>query len=600
VRERPFGAWRAGAAIAAHRARRYLPSGLAWAAGHAMPLFTGLLLKAIFDRVSGDQPAYATGLGLLAVLVAVEAGRGGAIWVGIAVWPAWWQSIGAWIRSGLLESVLCDPGPPVTRLPSTPGEAVGRLRDDVEDLIRFVDIWVDIAGAAVFTAAALVVMARISVPLTAVALLPLAGVLIGTRALSRTIRRSHERMRERGSSVTGLIADLFAGVLALKTAGAEARALARLEAGNAARRHAAVRAQLAVNLMQSFSGASAQVTTGLLLLLAAGAMRQGGFSVGDLALFTSYAATLTNLPRWLGRTLGAHREAGVALGRLARFDADRRPEAVVARRRPVPTGPAPAPGERLRRLEVRGLTARHPGSGAGVFDVDLTVEAGALTVVTGVVGSGKTTLIRALLGLLPAESGSIRWNGAPVADPGAFLVPPRVAYAGQVARLFSATLAENVALGWPAGEADVLAALRAAQLAEDLAEMPAGLATVIGSRGSRLSGGQLQRAAVARALVRVPDLLVLDDVSSALDQATEERLWRALAASGLTCLVASHRPAALERAGRVVVLDRGRVVSDQSLPVASLQAATAVSPSAGSGSRASSTEREVGPANERA
>jgi ABC-type bacteriocin/lantibiotic exporter with double-glycine peptidase domain len=105
---------------------------------------------------------------------------------------------------------------------------------------------------------------------------------------------------------------------------------------------------------------------------------------------------------------------------------------------------------------------------------------------------------------------------------------------------------------------------------------------------------------VARALVRAPDLLVLDDVSSALDQATEERLWLALAASGLTCLVASHRPAALERAGRIVVLDRGRVVSDQSLPVASLQAATAASPSAGSGSRASSTEREVGPANERA
>lgn len=595
---RPLGAWRAGVALVAFRARRYLPGGVPWALVQILPLFTGLLLKAVFDRVSGDQPAYESGLGLLAVLVAVETARGGMLWTGIAVWPGWWLRVAAWIRSNVLESLLCDPGPPVTRLPATPGEAIGRLRDDVDDLIRFVDIWVDIAGAVVFAAAALAVMARISLPLTLVTIVPLAAVLASSRALTVMVRRSHERMREQGSSVTGMIADLFAGVLALKTAGAEGRALARFEAGNASRRRAAVRAQLAVSLLQTVSGAGAQLTTGLVLLLAAGAMRQGTFTVGDLALFTSYVVALSNVPRWLGRVLAGHREADVALRRLGQLQPDRRPEGVLARR-PAARVASPEPREPLRRLDVRGLTARHPGSGAGVFDVDLTIEAGTLTVITGVVGSGKTTLLRALLGLLPAEAGSIRWNGAPVPDPGAFLVPPRVAYAGQVARLLSATLAENVALGWPAAERDVLAALRAAQLAGDLAEMPAGLDTVIGSRGSRLSGGQLQRAAVARALVRTPDLVVLDDVSSALDQATEERLWRALAGSGLTCLVASHRPAALARADQVVVLEGGRVAARQSLPLASRQTATAVSPSAGSGSRASSTEREVGPPNER-
>jgi ATP-binding cassette subfamily B protein len=422
-------------------------------------------------------------------------------------------------------------------------------------------------------------------------------VLLATRGLLRMIRSAHRRMRERGSSVTGLIADLFGGVLALQTAGAEGRALARFQAANASRRHAAVRAQLAVNLMQTVSGASAQVTTGLVLILAAGAMRQGSFTVGDLALFTAYAGTLTNLPRWLGGMMTNHREADVALGRLARLHRDRRTEHVVARR-PEPAPPEPAPD--LRRLEVRGLTARHPGTEAGVFDVDLTVEAGTLTVVTGPVGSGKTTLLRALLGLLPVEAGDVRWNGVPVADPGAFLVPPRVAYAGQVARLFSAPLRENLALGWPAGEDDLWAALGTAQLTDDVGGMPSGLATVVGARGSRLSGGQLQRAAVARAVVRRPDLLVLDDVSSALDHSTEERLWAALAEGGLACLVASHRPAALARADRIIVLDAGRVAAVQSLPLASRHAATAVSPSAGSGSYASSTEREVGPANERA
>jgi ATP-binding cassette subfamily B protein len=364
-------------------------------------------------------------------------------------------------------------------------------------------------------------------------------------------------MREQGSSVTDLIADLFGGILTLKTAGAEERAVERFRARNASRREAAVRAQLAHNLMSSISGTAAQVTTGLVLLLAAGAMRQGGFTVGDLALFTTYASALTALPRWLGYTLARQREAGVALDRLARLNPDRRPQQVLW---PGPfAGAGEDAGEPLRSLEVRGLTARHPGSGAGIVDVDLSVRPGSLTVVTGPVGSGKSTLVRALLGMIPAEAGTVRWNGSPVADPGSFLVPPRVAYAGQVARLFSASLEENLRLGWPAGEEELWAALRLAQLDEDVAAMPLGLATVVGPRGSRLSGGQLQRAAIARALVRNPRLLVLDDVSSALDQRTEERLWRALAEAGVTCLAASHRPAALDHADHVVVLERGRV-----------------------------------------
>jgi ATP-binding cassette subfamily B protein len=553
-----FGAWNAGVAIARFRLPRYLLGGSLWALNHSLPLVIGLLLKAVFDRVSGPRPAYAMGLALLAVLAAAELSRGTVFWSALAVWPGWWQPVGAWVRGNLLESVLRAPGPLAGRLPASAGEAVARFRDDVEDLIWFVDGWVDVAGGVVFTVTSLFVMLRISSTVTVVAVVPLVGVMAATRGFSRLVRRAHGRMRDQGSSVTDLIADLFGGILTLKTAGAEERAVERFRARNASRREAAVRAQLAHNLMSSVSGAAAQVTTGLVLLLAAGAMREGGFTVGDLALFTTYASALTALPRWLGFTLARQREAGVALHRLARLHPDRRLERVMW---PGPFADVPdgAADEPLRSLEVRGLTARHPGSGAGVVDVDLDVRPGCLTVVTGPVGSGKSTLVRALLGMIPVEAGTIRWNGSPVADPGSFLVPPRVSYAGQVARLFSATLEENLRLGWPAGEEELWAALRLAQLDEDVAAMPLGLATVVGPRGSRLSGGQLQRAAIARALVRGPQLLVMDDVSSALDQRTEERLWRALAEAGVTCLAASHRPAALDHADHVVVLERGRV-----------------------------------------
>jgi ATP-binding cassette subfamily B protein len=571
-RARDLGTWGAGVRIAAFHLRRYVPGGFLWSLEHTLPLFTGLILKAVFDRVSGDRPAYGTALSLVALLVAAELGRAMVFWSAMAYWPAWWRAVATWLRANVLESVLCAPGPPSTRLPGSPGEAIGRFRDDVEDLVWFVDVWVDLVGGAVLAAVAVAVMISISPIVTVVVVVPVVGVLAGTRALGHLLRRSHLLLREHGSSVTDLIADLFGGVLALKAAGAEERALARLRARNASRRHAAVRAQLAHDLMGSVGGLGAQIGTGLVLLVAAGALRDGSFTVGDLALFTSYAASLTGLSRWLGRLLAYQREAGVALQRLARLQPDRRPEQVVTPR-PVwltsspPPAPVPVvdPGDRLRSLEVRGLSARYAASGRGVMDVELEVRPGSLVVVTGAVGSGKSTLVRALLGLLPIEAGTVLWNGVPVEDPGTFLVPPRAAYAGQVTRLFSETLEENLGLGWPAGPEQLWSALGVAQLDREVAEMHLGLATVVGPRGSRLSGGQAQRAAIARAVLRDPDLLVLDDVSSALDLRTEERLWETLRARRTTCLATGHRGAVLERADHIVVLEAGRVVAAGSL-----------------------------------
>jgi ATP-binding cassette subfamily B protein len=227
-------------------------------------------------------------------------------------------------------------------------------------------------------------------------------------------------------------------------------------------------------------------------------------------------------------------------------------------RRDAQTAPPPEP---LRTLAVRGLTCLHPASERGVCAIDLSLSRGDFVVITGRVGAGKTTLLRALLGLVPSD-GEIVWNGAIVADPASFMVPPRCAYTAQAPRLFSETIGDNVRMGENASAEALADAVRLAVFEQDLAGFEAGLDTLVGTRGVTLSGGQLQRAAAARMFVRQTDLLVFDDISSALDTPTEQALWRGLFATGdRTCLAVSHRRQAFLRADKIILLDEGRIVA---------------------------------------
>ncbi|HMN29938.1 MAG TPA: ABC transporter ATP-binding protein, partial [Caldilineaceae bacterium] len=197
--------------------------------------------------------------------------------------------------------------------------------------------------------------------------------------------------------------------------------------------------------------------------------------------------------------------------------------------------------------------------------IDLELKRGSFTVITGRIGAGKSLLLQTILGLRQADRGTIRWNGRAIDDPASFFVPPQAVYTPQAPRLFSDTLRDNILLGLPADEASLGHALRAAVLDEDVTQLEAGLDTLVGPRGVRLSGGQIQRTAAARMFLRgdqeQADLFLFDDLSSALDIETEQRLWDRLFARPQrpTCLVVSHRRAALRHADQIIVLKEGKV-----------------------------------------
>jgi ATP-binding cassette subfamily B protein len=503
-----------------------------------------------------------------AVLVC-ETARMATIHFSAVTWTAAWVHMQTLLRANLLAAQVASGGPEAGQPVGSAGEAITHFRDDTEDVAMFVDGLVDISAGVVFTALAGLVLGATNAGAAAVLLLPLVGIALATRTLDGRIKRYRAADREAAGAVSGFVGDVMAAATTVKVNDAIEPTMARLRVLVDRRRETAVRDRVLDDGVYSFGEGAADIGLGLVLIASAGSLATGEFAVGQLAVFAAYLGYLSFLPRMVGRLLARRKQAGVAVERMSGLVARRDPRNTVApralpigrrdiRTRPDVHRPARVP---LRRFEARGLTVRYPGGG-GIEDVDLRLERGSFTVVTGPIGSGKSTLLRALLGLVhdaPVD-GELRWNGQVLTDPAAFLVPPNAAYLPQVPQLISDSLADNVGLG--AIDADaVRAALALAEVSSDVAAFPAGTDTLIGPRGLRLSGGQRQRVATARALVHGPELVVLDDLSSALDVETELRLWENLASAGMTVVAVSHRAVAFERADEVVTMRAGSLVS---------------------------------------
>lgn len=560
------GPWWVVSRLIRNQPVRYGTSLAVWVTIWTMPVVVGLLSQRFFDGLTGDGGWAASSV---AIAVAVwTAAYVAAIVTGMRLHA----SLMVRARTGVQRTMLgWIFGLPAARpVAESPGEVVSRFRDDTEHLQEAFDFSVDFMASILAASISFALLVAVDPLVTIVVFVPI-GLVVGlVWALGGRIRRYRIAARQTTEDVTGFLGESFGAVQSVKVAGAEASLLARFGVLNDHRRRMMVRDRTLTAAADALVNNTTNVAVGVVLLLAAGSIGAAGpdgMSIGDVALFTYLLGRVTFAAYMIGQFLARLRQAGVSVERMVAMlpGAD---EVDLTRHHQLEDElPAPAPVElngtdTAPLLSLRGLTCTYPGGTVGIADVDLDVHRGQLVVVTGRVGSGKTTLLRAALGLLPAD-GEIRWQGQRLDDPAAALGPPRTAYTPQVPRLFSMDLRDNLAMGMDVDDDELLAAMAVATLDVDLAAMPDGLDTTVGPRGLRLSGGQIQRSAAARMLARRPDLLVFDDLSSALDVETEATLWQRLFAEPgrTTALVVSHRRPALSRADLVLVLEEGRVAA---------------------------------------
>lgn len=555
--------WRLGWRISQNQPKPFWIGLALFAVFFTIPALSGWLIGEAFDALAGGETRSLYWIaGGLAV---AEFFRLASIYHGAIQFTASWTVMQSLLQSNMLAAQVASGGPHAGRPATSAGQAISYFRDDPKDVADFVDSWIDVTGGLAFAIAAIAILGGTDWRATLVVLVPMATVAIVTKLLDDRVKAARRADRDATAAMTATLGDVLAAATSIGVNDATTSVVD--EIGRLADRRGvtAVKDRVLDDGLISFANGSSDVAFGLMLVVSAGAIAVGDLAAGEIALFSAILAYMSFLPRMIGRMLARRKQSQVSFENMASLVAGEK-SANTASRRPLPlriADAAPTPRQErprvsLERLEVDDLQVRY-GEATALDGVSFELERGSFTVVTGPIGSGKTSLLRAVLGLVwqGQVTGTIRWNGIEIDDRAEFFAPPHASFLPQVPQLISDSLADNIILGAITDEerSDALdRALRLAAVAIDVDDMVDGIDTLVGPRGLRLSGGQRQRVATARALVRRPELIVLDDLSSALDVETEVELWRNLGADGLTVLAVSHRAVAMELADQVIEL----------------------------------------------
>jgi ATP-binding cassette, subfamily B, multidrug efflux pump len=436
------------------------------------------------------------------------------------------------------------------------GDLMARATNDLQAVRMLCGPAIMYMANTVFVAiGSLFFMTRISIPLMLIALAPMPLVVLSTTIVGRRVHSLFTKVQGKFSDVTTKVQENLAGVRVVRAYAREEREEAEFEQVNefyleGNRRLAALSAAFQP-LLQGLVGLGfgAVLWYGGLLVI------RSRISLGEFVTFHLYLGRLVWPMIAIGWVVNLTQRGTASLARIRKV-LDTQP--AIRDEEPLVD-----PGEIRGEVSFRGLSFAYREGVPVLSDVDLQVPAGKTVAVVGRTGSGKSTLLSLIPRLIDPPHGTLRVDGAEIRHLPLARLRAATGMVPQETFLFSATIRENIALGRPDATAEqVFEAARLAGLEPDLDAFPHGLDTIVGERGLTLSGGQKQRVTLARALLREPSILLLDDCLSAVDTQTEEHILANLRQvfRGRTVFLVSHRISTVKDADLILVLDQGRIV----------------------------------------
>lgn len=437
------------------------------------------------------------------------------------------------------------------------GSLVSRVTSDVDQLSTFMQHGgILMVVSLVQVLLATVLMALYSWQLTLLVWLCFIPLIVSLKYFQRMLSRAYGKVRERTGDMLGAVSESVVGAQTVRAYAIEDRTAARIDGSIGDVYRSKVRAQTITALVYVTGELAAAVATGGVVVVGVLLGLDGSISAGELVAFLFLIALFIGPVQIASEALSEAQNALAGFRRVLDI-MDTEPDVAD----PGPAGVPLPPGPLAVRFEH--VDFAYPNGPLVLRDAHLLIEARRRVAIVGETGSGKTTLVKLLTRLMDPTSGRVLVGGVPLAEVSFSSLRQRVVMVPQDGFLFDSTVAGNVRYGRPdATDVEIVAAFSDLGLADWLAGLPHGVDTPVGERGEALSVGERQLVAIARAFIADPDLLVLDEATSAVDPATEVRLARALEGlmRGRTAISIAHRLSTAENADEVIVVDAGRIV----------------------------------------